>query len=90
MRRSAIYRRRRLGALLVASIIVYSLYAGGGADAGPTPTSYVVVPGDTLWEVATEHYPSSEDPRAAIEAIRRENGLDGYVLRPSTHLELPR
>ena len=90
MRRSAIYRRRRLGALLVSSIIVYSLYAGGGADAGPTPTSYVVVPGDTLWEVAIEHYPSSEDPRAAIEAIRRENGLDGYVLRPGTRLELPR
>ena len=74
----------------MASIIVYSLYAGAWADAGPAPTSYVVAPGDTLWEIATEHYPSSRDPRASIEAIRRENGLDGYELRPGTRLELPR
>ncbi len=87
---SAIYRRRRLGALLAASAFVYILYTGAGAAAGTTPLSYTVQYGDTLWEVATEHYPSSEDPRAAIEAIRRENGLDGYVLRPGTRLELPR
>ena len=74
----------------MASIVVYSLYAGGGADAGSAPASYVVVPGDTLWEVATEHYSPSQDPRAAIEAIRRENGLDGYELRPGTRLKLPR
>ncbi len=90
MEHSAIYRRRRLGALLAASAVVYVLYASAGADAGTAPVSYTVTPGDTLWEVATEHYPASEDPRATIEAIRRENGLDGYGLRPGMHLELPR
>ncbi|MCA1687906.1 MAG: hypothetical protein LC714_04800 [Actinobacteria bacterium] len=40
--------------------------------------------------MATEHYPPSEDPRAKIEAIRRENGLEGYGIRPGTRLELPR
>jgi hypothetical protein len=89
VRRSEIYRRRRLGALLVASTIVYYLYASAGAGADPASTSYLVRPGDTLWEVATEHYSPSQDPRAAIEAIRRENGLDGYVIRPGTRLELP-
>jgi LysM repeat protein len=80
-----------LGALLVVSLIVYAaLYAATGADAVSAPGSYTVTPGDTLWEVATEHYPPSEDPRATIEAIRRENGLEGYGLRPGTRLELPR
>ena len=88
MRHSGIYRRRRLGALLAVFAVVYILYTG--ADAGTTPVSYTVEYGDTLWEVATEHYPSSEDPRAAIEAIRQENGLEGYGLSPGMRLKLPR
>jgi hypothetical protein len=90
VKRSGVYRRRRLGVLLMVSLIFYALYAATGADAGTAPASYTVTPGDTLWEVATEHYPPSEDPRATIEAIRRENGLEGYGLRPGTRLELPR
>jgi LysM repeat protein len=84
---SEVYRKRRLGALLMVSLIIYALY---GADAGTAPASYTVTPGDTLWEVATEHYPPSQDPRATIEAIRQENGLEGYGIRPGMRLELPR
>ncbi|MCA1848821.1 MAG: LysM peptidoglycan-binding domain-containing protein [Actinobacteria bacterium] len=90
MKHFTAYRRRRLGTLLVASVIVYLLYASAGADAGTAPVSYTVEYGDTLWEIATEHYPASEDPRAKIEAIRHENGLEGYAIRPGTRLELPR
>jgi hypothetical protein len=90
VKHAGIYRRRRLGALLAASAAVCVLYASAGADAVTTPVSYTVMPGDTLWEVATEHYPSSEDPRATIEAIRQENGLEGYGLMPGMRLELPR
>ncbi len=75
--------------MLVASAIVYSLYTAS-ADAGTAPDSYTVASGDTLWQVATEHYPPSEDPRAAIEAIRQENGLEGYAIQPGMRLELPR
>jgi LysM repeat protein len=93
VKHAGIYRRRRLGALLAASAVVYILYASGvdsGVAAAGTPTvTYTVAPGDTLWEVATEHYPSSEDPRTAVEAIRRENGLEGYGLEPGMRLELP-
>jgi hypothetical protein len=90
MMHPGIYRRRRLGALLGTSIIVYFLYANAGAGAGTAPDFYTVEYGDTLWEVATEHYPSSEDPRVTIEAIRQENGLEGYGLRAGMRLELPR
>ena len=75
--------------MLGASVIGFCfLYAGAGA--GTTPATYTVEYGDTLWEVATEHYPASEDPRVTIEAIRRQNGLEDYRLQPGMRLELPR
>ena len=90
MERAAVYRKRRFVGLLATSAVVYLLYSNVGADAGTAPVSYKVEHGDTLWEIATEHYPASEDPRAKIEAIRHENGLEGYAIRPGTRLELPR
>jgi LysM repeat protein len=75
---------------LVASVFAYALYAAAGADAGTEPVSYTVASGDTLWEIVTEQYPPSEDPRAAVEDIRRENGLEGYLIQPGMRLQLPR
>ncbi len=77
-----------MGALLATLLIAYLLGAGAGA-ADPAPLSHTVEPGDTLWSIATEHYPPSEDPRAKVEAIRQQNSLEGYVIRPGMRLELP-
>ncbi len=73
----------------MAAIFVYALYFATGAGAEPDPVPYTVAGGDTLWEIATEQYPPSEDPRTTVEEIRRENGLEGYLIRPGMRLELP-
>jgi LysM repeat protein len=53
----------------------------------PAPTA-VVRPGDSLWSVAVRHVPGS-DPFAAIEEIRRLNGLSDYTVHPGQTLTLP-
>ena len=65
------------------------MYANAGA-AEPEPDHHTVEPGDTLWQIATEHYAPTDDPRVRVEAIRRENGLKGYGIQPGMRLELPR
>ena len=89
MKSAAVYRRRRLGALLAVSATACLLYAGADAGAESRPVPYTVRAGDTLWSIATEHYPSSEAPRANVEAIREENGLEGSTIRPGAGLDLP-
>jgi LysM repeat protein len=86
---SGVYRRRRLGALMVALLAVGMIYAQTGSADSPSDV-YTVASGDTLWEISTEHYSPSEDPRVVIETIREENGLMGYGLQPGQRLELPR
>lgn len=81
-----------MGALAVTVIVAAvagMLHAGSGASAGPPPTPHTVSEGETLWSIATNYYPPSEDPRVAIEEIREANGLEGYRIHPGTRLELP-
>ena len=66
-----------------------ALYTGAWADAEQPPNSYSVAPGDTLWSIAIEHYPPSEDPRLAIEAIRQVNEMEDHQIHPGQLLELP-
>ncbi len=84
------YRRRRLGALLLTAALAYALGAvGTGAEAGPPPVSYTVAPGDTLWSIADERYPPTEDPRVRIEEIRQMNGMEDSRIYPGMRIELP-
>ena len=77
-----------MGVLLATLLSAYILGAGTGS-ADPAPASHTVEPGDSLWSIVTEHYPPTEDPRAKVEAIRQENRLEGYSIRPGMRLELP-
>jgi len=75
--------------MLLAVVVAGALYSGAWADAEQPPTYRTVAPGDTLWSIAAEHYPPSEDPRVAVEAIKKANGLGEYRIHPGESLELP-
>lgn len=89
VKRENVYRRRRIGALFVAAVLAFALYTGSGAGAEAPSVFYTVSPGDTLWSVATKHYPPSEDPRVAVEVIQDANDLPDGQIYPGMRLELP-
>lgn len=88
-RAGGLARARRLlaaGMVVGAASVGFALVAHGGS---PRPATTVVVePGDTLWSIAAEHYPS-DDVRARVEDIERANGLDGPIIVPGETLRLP-
>ncbi len=60
--------------------------AYGGA--APADVTVVVQPGDTLWSIATDHYPA-DDVRARVADIERLNGLQGPLIEVGETLRLP-
>jgi nucleoid-associated protein YgaU len=74
-----------LGTVLLASLGL-AVSAHGGTS--PTYTTVVVQPGDTLWSIASQRYPS-DDVRARVEDIERANGLSSPVIQAGETLRLP-
>jgi len=72
--------------LVVAATFGLALVAHGGA--APAQSRVVVQPGDTLWSIASEHYPG-DDVRVRVEDIERANGLQGPTIEVGQELRLP-
>ena len=51
--------------------------------------SVTVLPGESLWSIATQYEPAS-DPRSVIQEIIDLNALSGTSVQPGEHLWLPR
>ncbi|WEK60267.1 MAG: LysM peptidoglycan-binding domain-containing protein [Candidatus Microbacterium colombiense] len=83
-----------LAALPLAGGIAFAALSGGsalasGEDAAPVSFATVtVLPGDTLWSIATELAPTA-DPREVIGEISRLNLLQTGELQVGQELSLP-
>ena len=79
----------RLAAVFLLALSVslgFAVVAHGGTAVHDA--TVVVQPGDTLWSIASEHYPS-DDVRARIADIERANGLYSPVIEVGKTLRLP-
>ena len=87
-------RRRRAGlaAALVVGLVVGAPLARAVGGTGPMRPAaaqrYVVGAGDTLWAVARRVAPDS-DPRRVVDAIARENQVEGARIVPGQVLVIP-
>ncbi len=78
--------------VLLATVCVVFLLIGGaaGAEEPPGPaTEYVVVKGDTLWEIASGHTGEGEDVRVTIDAIKERSGITSSSLQVGQVLRIP-
>ena len=91
------YRLQNPGRFARASIVVavaigFSLSSISGSvagDAGPVELEYVTIQqGDSLWDLAAEHAPSS-DPRDWIAEVVMLNALETVDLEPGQQIALP-
>jgi LysM repeat protein len=83
---------RPVGRLVAVMVLVLcvslalAIVAHGGTAA--QDTTVVVQPGDTLWSIAAQRYPS-DDVRARVDGIERANGLRTPVIEAGKILKLP-
>jgi hypothetical protein len=103
--RTRLTRRGRIvvAGLIIASMMLVAALAwlvgtaradtaGGGVPSGAvyhSLRSVVVLPGQSLWSIATQYEPGS-DPRNAIQEIIDLNALSGTSVQPGQQLWLPR
>ncbi|MBL7253687.1 LysM peptidoglycan-binding domain-containing protein [Paractinoplanes lichenicola] len=75
-------------ASLASAVLFTTASRAEQSPAGPPPT-IVVRSGDTLWDIAARSMPS-RDGQAAVDELRRLNGLSGYGVAAGDVLILPR
>jgi LysM repeat protein len=81
-------------AVVVVLLLANAFAADGGVPAaeavGPAgAVEYLVVTGDTLWEIAALYTPAGEDVRHTVFDIQRANGLQGSLIFPGQVLTVP-
>jgi len=74
--------------LLLALAVSLSLAVVAHGGTAPAYSTVVVQPGDTVWSIAAEHYPS-DDIRARVVDIERANGLNSPLIETGKTLRLP-
>jgi LysM repeat protein len=83
------YLRRRASALaVIVCIASLALLALPGSSSGARPAhQHVVLPGETLWGIASTTY--GGDAGSHVRAIARANRLESALIVPGQRLVLP-
>ena len=77
------------GRVIIVILVAALLWAVFARDtgAGPSPRYHTVTSGETLWSIASRHYPG--DPREGVWKLQTRNGLSGSTILPGQRLVLP-
>ncbi len=76
--------------LVIAAVLLMALApASTASDSATRVETYVVVSGDTLWDIAAGLTDSSGDVRETIDDIEELNGLTSSALQPGQSLLIP-
>ena len=76
--------------ILLCMLLIVAIGISCRADVRTERYEYVVKPGDTLWDIATEYVPKGMDKREYIFNIKKDNGLKRSEIYPGMVLEIVR
>jgi LysM repeat protein len=79
---------RLVAVFLLAAAVSVSLAVVAHGGTAAQDATVVVQPGDTLWSIAAQHYPS-DDIRARVVDIESANRLKSPVIEAGETLRLP-
>jgi len=79
---------RLAGVLVLALAVSLGLAVVAHGGTASQDSTVVVQPGDTLWSIATTHYPA-DDVRSRVQDIESANGLKSPVIEAGETLHLP-
>jgi hypothetical protein len=75
--------------LVVAGVVFGSQAVAAGEESPRLADTYIVAPGETLWEIATDLRGPGEDTRDIIDEIISLNGFENAGLRAGEQILLP-
>lgn len=76
--------------IMITTTGMVTAFASSNNESGhESYESVIVMPGDTLWEIAVDHKPRGEDTRVYIDAIKRVNHLKVSSIQAGDTLLLP-
>jgi nucleoid-associated protein YgaU len=75
-------------ALVLVAALAVMLALSRIAQGGEAATTVVVQPGDTLWTIAADRYPT-DDTRMRVDEIEQLNNLSSPVISVGESLRLP-
>lgn len=78
--------------VLILAVVGFNTIFGMNIVSGeskPEYTTIEVLPGETLWDIASEHMPGDMDKREAVYKIQKANGLDDVTITPGQKIKVP-
>ncbi|MMZ60584.1 Cell division suppressor protein YneA [compost metagenome] len=91
--------RRRVSLIKIVALVLFltvtttgmvTAFASNGDDKEHTSyESVIVMPGDTLWEIAVNYKPDGKDARVYIDEIIRINGMTASSIQAGDTLLVP-
>lgn len=75
--------------LIILAIYLFFMLITPATSGKTEYETYIIQPGDTLWEICEEKFPD-EDPRKVIYEIKKINGLGTSALKVHQKIQIPK
>ena len=72
-------KAQKIGCILILAVLLLGAGFHGHRMKAYTAESYLVQPGDTLWEIAQEQRPAFVGIRNYVNLMKRVNGMDSDI-----------